>query len=540
MPASSVLQSALDEWRALLGEEAVLTGEKTAVYAANTLGMAEPLVAVLRPAEERLVAPLVAIAQVKAIPLYPVSTGRNWGYGNALPPDPEAVVVDLSRLAEILELDAELGLVTVQPGVTQAMLAEFLEERGAPFLVPVHGGGPHCSLLGNALERGYGITPYTDHFGAVTSLEGFLPDGMPYRSALAELGAREADRAHKWGLGPYLDGLFSQGGFGVITRATIALAPRPEAVSFFHFPVQSEEAMAGAVSAIRSLTQELEGVIGGINLMNGRRVLSMIEPYPFGKVTAASTMDAGEVDRRLRRYGTGPWTGVGALYGPKGVVHAARRRVRQTLRRAGFRPGFWDAPRMQAARSALDLLPRRWARGPRQRLDKLAETLQLLHGRPSSVALPLACWRTAAAPAAGPDLDPAQGGCGLIWHAPLVPLRADRARDYVAMVEDACFQYGIEPLITLTTLSPRCFDSTVPLLFDPSEAGAADRARQCQATLLARGREQGFLPYRMDIRAMRDVVDRDLPFWSLVGRLKRAVDPNGIMAPGRYGPWPRG
>jgi FAD/FMN-containing dehydrogenase len=536
MAATSVLQSALAEWRTLLGEEAVLTGKQTADYSANTLGMTGTLVAVLRPPEERLVAPLIAIAQVKAIPLYPLSTGRNWGYGNALPSDPEAVVVDLSRLTEVLDFDADLGLVTVQPGVTQGMLADFLEERGAPFLVPVHGGGPHCSLLGNALERGYGITPYTDHFGAVTSLEGFLPDGMPYRSALTEMGAEEANKAHKWGLGPYLDGLFSQGGFGVITRATLALAPRPEAVSFFHFRVPTDAGMEGAVSAVRSLAGELEGVVGGVNLMNGRRVLSMIEEYPFREVAPGQTLENGEVNRRLRPYGAGPWTGVGALYGPRAVVRSARGHVRRILRRAGFRPGFWDASRMEAAQSALRLLPRQWSQGPRRRLDKLGETLRLLHGRPSGVALPLACWRTAAAPSAGADLDPAQGGCGLIWHAPLVPLRTDRAREYVGMVETTCLQYGIEPLITLTTLSPRCFDSTVPLLFDPAEPGAADRARKCQEALLAQGREKGFLPYRMDIRAMADVVDRDLPFWALVGRLKRAVDPHGIMAPGRYGP----
>ena len=77
------------------------------------------------------------------------------------------------------------------------------------------------------LERGYGITPYADHFAAVTALEAVLPDGRIYRSALSELGGATVDRAYKWGIGPYIDGLFAQGNFAVVTNMTIALAPRP-------------------------------------------------------------------------------------------------------------------------------------------------------------------------------------------------------------------------------------------------------------------------------------------------------------------------
>jgi hypothetical protein len=49
-----------------------------------------------------------------------------------------------------------------------------------PFLVPVTGAGPNCSLLGNALERGDGVVPHADHFGAVTALAAVLPDGEMY------------------------------------------------------------------------------------------------------------------------------------------------------------------------------------------------------------------------------------------------------------------------------------------------------------------------------------------------------------------------
>jgi 4-cresol dehydrogenase (hydroxylating) len=92
--------------------------------------------------------------------------------------------------------------VTVEPGVTQQILYDYLERNRLAFLVPATGAGPHCSLVGNALERGYGITPYADHFSAVTAIEAVLPNGRIYRSALSELGGGTVDRAFKWGIGP--------------------------------------------------------------------------------------------------------------------------------------------------------------------------------------------------------------------------------------------------------------------------------------------------------------------------------------------------
>src|SRR5262249_43277345 len=153
---------------------------------------------------------------------------------SALPVRDDCMILDLSALTRIRRFEAESGVVTVEPGVTQGMLADFLTRGGHPFLVPVTGAGPNCSLVGNALERGYGITPYTDHFGAVLALEAVLPDGSLYRSPLSELVADDAP-AFKWGIGPYLDGLFTQGGCGVVTSVTIALArvpPHTKAILF--------------------------------------------------------------------------------------------------------------------------------------------------------------------------------------------------------------------------------------------------------------------------------------------------------------------
>ena len=65
------------------------------------------------------------------MPIYPISTGKNWGYGSRVPLH-DGVLVDLGRMNRIVDFDEELAYVTIEPGVTQRQLHAFLQERGAP------------------------------------------------------------------------------------------------------------------------------------------------------------------------------------------------------------------------------------------------------------------------------------------------------------------------------------------------------------------------------------------------------------------------
>src|SRR5262249_20413517 len=139
-------------------------------YAMDTSGVRRNIAGAVLPRSTDEVVAVVRLANKYRTPIYPISTGRNWGYGSANPATDGCVIVDLSGMDRVITCDAELGIVTLQPGVTQGHLKRYLDENRLAYLVPVHGGGPGCSIIGNALERGYGITPITDHFGAVQAL----------------------------------------------------------------------------------------------------------------------------------------------------------------------------------------------------------------------------------------------------------------------------------------------------------------------------------------------------------------------------------
>lgn len=528
-------ESALSEWRQLLGNDAVTTHpHDLQTTRANCTGIHKHIPAVLHARQASDVAEIVKIAARHGIAIHPYSTGNNWGYGSKNPSRDDTVMLDLSRLQRIVDFDPDSGLLTIEPGVTQRQLDQFLKQHDYPFLVPVTGAGPDCSLLGNALERGYGITPYADHFGAVMSLEAVLPNGETYRSMLDNLGGQDINKAFKWGMGPYADGLFSQSNFGIVTQMTIALAAKPERIEAFFFSINKPEDLELAVATIKQLLRRLGPVIGSINLMNKHRVLSMSEAYPKARLGDDGLIPDSVLTEMMTRNQVMEWTGVGAIYGSNKIAAAARSEIRKLLRPLAKRLAFLTPAKVGTLSRLASVLPIIRHSHLVNTLATLNKTMQIFAGEPSEVALPLAYWRSGNKPDQGVTMNPDRDGCGLIWYAPLLPMKPAACRQYVDMVTAICIKHRIEPLITLTSLSERCWDSTVPILFDRANPEECANAQSCYQELLATGRELGFIPYRLASHSM-DFPSSHQATPELLKVLKQAIDPHNILAPGRYG-----
>jgi 4-cresol dehydrogenase (hydroxylating) len=92
----------------------------------------------------------------------------------------------------------------------------------------------------------------------------------------------------------------------------------------------------------------------------------------------------------------------------------------------------------------------------------------------------------------------------------------------------------MEPLLKFTSLSDKLFDSTVPLLFDRADPDAVKAADDCYRALIKEGRVQGWFPYRVAVGAMPELVGRLDKAQAFHERLRHAVDPHNLIAPGRY------
>ena len=73
------------------------------------------------------------------------------------------------------------------------------------------------SVVGNALERGYGYTPYGENTRNICGLEVVLPNGDLVRTGNGAMSNSHSWQLFKYGYGPSWDQLFCQSNFGVVT-----------------------------------------------------------------------------------------------------------------------------------------------------------------------------------------------------------------------------------------------------------------------------------------------------------------------------------
>jgi 4-cresol dehydrogenase (hydroxylating) flavoprotein subunit len=124
---------ALAGWRAILGEPQVVTS------AAGLAAYLDPFApgereafsasAALLPASVDEIRAVLRIANQFRIPLWTVSTGRNFAYGGAAPRLAGSVVLDLQRMNRIIEVNETLAYALVEPGVSYFDLYAHLSIR---------------------------------------------------------------------------------------------------------------------------------------------------------------------------------------------------------------------------------------------------------------------------------------------------------------------------------------------------------------------------------------------------------------------------
>jgi 4-cresol dehydrogenase (hydroxylating) len=148
--------------------------------------------------------------------------------------------------------------------------------------------------------------------------------------------------------------------------------------------------------------------------------------------------------------------------------------------------------------------------------------------------LALAYWRNRRPLSPPGEINPARDNCGLMWFAPIIPMTKEDVVGFRRIIEPILAKYGLDVCITLTAVNERCFDCTLPLLYDKDDLNEIEKAQQCYRELVEACRQNGYVPYRLGLQSMQEETARDDVFWTVVNRLKSALDPESILAPGRY------
>jgi len=542
MLQSDTFTTALQQWQQLLGDDQVITqSEQTQLASTATFLTTSQVLAILRP-DKSQISDCLKIAIAFNIAMYPISSGKNWGYGSRVPTSKQAVLIDLVRLKTISDYQPEQHVIKVEAGVTQRELAEFLQQQGGTDWMDCTGSHPDCSIVGNTVERGFGHTPYGEHANFIAGLEVMLADGSVIQTGFHRFVGARAAGLYKWGLGPGLDQLFLQSNLGIVLSMSLWLMPKPEKFVAFYLSAKTDDALEAIVEALTPLKRQ--GIITSLpHIANEFRVLGGMQQYPWQRAQELNQtgfpLPAALRTELQQKWQVGHWNVSGALYGTKEQVANAKRQVRRALSKV-------PSARLNFISDELLCFIERFQKliafVTRMDIPGMLKVLRPVHnmmkGLPSSQFLSSAYWRKQTKASVDFDLD--RDKVGLIWAAFVGPASASVARELMNIIEDVLTRHGFEPGVTFTLLNERCVDAVISLLFDreataPDGQSWDDKALACRKELYQRMFQHGFYPYRVDVDMMKVLnVTGDASYLELLQRLKVCLDPAGVLAPGRY------
>jgi len=211
---------------------------------------------VIRPKDAKEISEILKVANEENIPVIPRG-GGDCEFGGSKPIKDEGIVLDLKRMDNILNLDQENLIVTVEAGISWGKLNEYLGNQGLYTGCMGPGSGMTASIGGGISHQsvgGGGCAKYGSCTNQLVSLEVVLPTGE-----IIETGS-QANKFSKFpfnrfGNGPDLSGLFcgDNGIFGIKTKISLKVFPKPEFAEYktFLMPRKSAETAAQIMMEIR-------------------------------------------------------------------------------------------------------------------------------------------------------------------------------------------------------------------------------------------------------------------------------------------------
>lgn len=238
---------------------------------------------VIWPRTTAEVSAMLRLANEKKIPVTPWGAGTSLE-GNCIPLH-GGIVLDFRQMDDILAIHANDFQVTVQPGV---MYKDMNSELGRKGLFFAPDPGANATIGGMLANNAAGVR--TVKYGAtkenVLALEVVLANGVVVRT-----GSRSVKQSSGYDLTHLFVG--SEGTLGVITEATLKLAPIPQHLSAVIAAFPSTQAVAETVFEVMAYGLEPSAMelldILGVRLLNTEEGINLIEaPHLLMEFSGAS------------------------------------------------------------------------------------------------------------------------------------------------------------------------------------------------------------------------------------------------------------
>ncbi|MBD2774168.1 FAD-binding oxidoreductase [Iningainema tapete] len=499
------MKSLLQAWQAVLTSEYLLTDTASlSDYDRATFATKQRVLAVLRPGNVDSVQECVKIANEYKTPIYPISGGKNWGLGSRVPVQDNCAILDLGRLNQIVDYNEKLAYITVEPGVTFRQVYEFLRTQNSKLFISVIGGSPDASVIGNTLERGDGMGPNGNRPAHVCGFEVILPTGECVHTGFGRFANASAKAVNRWGVGPALDGLFTQSNLGIVTQMTLWLTPLPKYYQTFKCVIQDGSHLNNLIDKLQSLVLQETIKSNCFSLWNSYKFLAKQGRYPWKIMDGKTPLSLKELKGFER------WFGTGCLYSASREQGLAERKlIEEALAGQVEYLVFMD----QDSHS-----------------DLLIDNICL--GVPSDQNIKSTYWRKKVP--IPQQMNPDRDHCGVIWLCPVFPFDGQVISQAVQVIEATVNKYEFEANIAMNCTCGRSVQMFIAIMFDRDVPGEDERAMSCHDHLLQLLIQAGHIPYRLGIQSMNSLPLAQDDYGMLMRSLKQTLDPNDILAPGRY------
>ncbi|HTV80340.1 MAG TPA: FAD-binding oxidoreductase [Steroidobacteraceae bacterium] len=441
---------------------------------------------------------LVRLANEHRLPLWPISRGKNLGYGGSAPCMPGTVIVDLGRLNKVLELNEELAYCVLEPGVGFFQLYDEIKARNLDLQMGIPGNA-WGSVIGNALERGF--SQAGDHSANICGMEVVLPDGSLVRTGMGAMGNNATGPLFRHGFGPSWDQMFVQSNFGIVTQMGLWLKPAPQSVISVGIKLPRPEDVGRWTDIVTPL--RLAGVLEGNLSVTSYQASATLRTERSEWYSGRDALPDSVVARIMSRYDVGWWNGTLRLSGYAEVNEANLKIIQKA---------FNALPQAQLTVS-------RWHQG------------EPGSGVPAPSVLPLQIvnWHG--------------GRGGHLGFSPILPAGGSRVIEQLARTRQRYREFGIDYSGTFYH-SGRSVSNVNLMIYNRDDADLTARTRALFSALVKDAAAAGYAEYRTHLSYMDEVAatfdHNDHALWRLHGRVKDALDPNGILAPGKSGIWPQG
>jgi 4-cresol dehydrogenase (hydroxylating) len=501
--SESRFKAALRRFEAISGAAYVFAEELDRASYADKFAVDDsrhiPLGAVA-PASVEEIREIVRVAGEYRVPLWPISRGKNLGYGGSAPHISGSLVLDMSRMKKI-EVDEENGTVLLEPGVGFYDLYDHLKSRGIKLWLSVPGNS-WGSVAGNALDRGAGYTSYGEHASKICGLEVVMPDGDLVRTGMGALTGSRSWQLYRYGYGPCWDQLFCQSNFGIVTKLGLWLMPEPESVMGLDLELDKPEDLGPLIDTLGPLRREgllqQSPTIG--NWLRAAAVLTTRDQW----TDQPGALPDSVIEAIRKRFGMGWWGVSLRLYGREGVN----------------RESFAVLEKAMAALSPQSMKRTSWRQG-----EPLEQTGWV--GVPLTFPMQNANWHG--------------GRGGHIGFSPVLPQSGKLAMEQFRRTYQRYREFGMDYQASFA-IGERHMLNINAILFNKDDPAMMKRIDPFMRALVGDAKANGYGEYRTHLDYMDTVADtydfNNHALLRLNERVKNALDPMGIIAPGKSGVWP--